>query len=227
MQRILTAGAFALALVSTSIGLALAQGTVTNTPPSGISVTPNPPPLLTTPPSSVVIVRQPPPPPGVPIVPCTNGGLGTPNPFSSALNPGSADFRPGVCNPLNNPHPMLPWGDGQIGGERYGQVIRYWENQPQVVYNVIFVTPPAEEAAPPPTEPEPQPQGEPSSQPSTPQGALDAKAARPPEGRSVTVPAYWIVETTRGYLHMPRWALQEVGGGRYQWVLVGAWFHPR
>ena len=77
-----------------------------------------------------------------------------------------------------------------------------------------------EEASPPQTEP---PQG----QPGPAQGALDAQAAKQPEGRSVTVPAYWIVETTRGYIHMPRWALQEVGGGRYQWVLVGAWFHPR
>jgi hypothetical protein len=128
---------------------------------------------------------------------------------------------------------MLPWGDGQIGGERYGQVIRYWQNQPQTVSNVIFVGPAEEsttpEAAPPSSEaqPESQPSTPSSSQPSAPQAVLDTKLVRELRGQDVTVPASWIVETTRGYVHMPRWALQEVGGGRYQWVLVGAWFQPR
>lgn len=164
------------------------------------------------PPSTVTIPTPPPPPP--PLGP----GLGTPNPFATLGNPGSARFQPGVPNPQDNPHPMLPWGDGQIGGERYGQVVRYWEQQPQTVYSVLLVSISEEEA---------KPEGEPQSQPGTPtQGALEVKAAKLAP-QDVTVPGSWIVETTRGYVHMPRWVLQEVGGGRHQWAVVGAWFQPK
>lgn len=175
-----------------------------------------PPPLFNTGQPSVPIVFPVPPPPATP-----QQGLGTPNDFATLATPGSTSFQPGVFNPFNNPHPMLPWGDGQIGGQRYGQVLRYWENQPQTVSNVRF-----EQAAAPPQELDsnPQPQG----QPGTPSGALSAKVvAKEPAPQSVTVPAYWIVETTRGYLHMPRWVLQEVGGGYYRWALVSGWFQPR
>lgn len=233
MLRKLVPGLVIVAMLSIAFGVPLAFAQVTNTPPSSVGSPPlGGPVALPTPPASVTIVRRPPPPPFVQPVPCAGGGLGQVNPPPSALNPGSTDFRPGVCNPLNDPHPMLPWGDGQIGGERYGQVVRYWQNQPQTVSNVIFVglaeestTP---EAAPPSSEPQPQSQpSTPSSPPSAPQAMLDTKLVRELRGQDVTVPASWIVETTRGYIHMPRWALQEVGGGRYQWVLVGAWFQPR
>ena len=154
-----------------------------------------------------------PPPAPAPLGP----GLGTPNPFATLANPGSTRFQPGLPNPQNNPHPMLPWGDGQIGGERYGQVVRYWEQNPQTVYSVVLV---------PLSEEEAKPEGEPQSQPEAPaQGALEVKKQAEP--RDVTVPASLIVETTRGYLHMPRWVLQDVGGGRHQWAWVGAWFQPK
>ena len=219
-------------LVMASAGLALAQ--VTNTPPSSVG---SPPPggsvAVPTPPASVTMVRRPPTPPPPPLVPCQGGGLGQANSFAGLATPGTTQFAQGSCNPFDNPHPMLPWGDGQIGGQRYGQVIRYWENQPQTVSNVIFVALPAEESTTPeavPPVPEAPPQSQPSppqAQPSAPQAVLDGRLHRQLRGQDVTVPASWIVETTRGYIHMPRWALQEVGGGRYQWVLVGAWFQPR
>jgi hypothetical protein len=176
-----------------------------------------PPPLFNTPQPTVPLV--------IPVVtppPAPGQGLGTPNDFATLANPGNTSFQPGVFNPFNNPHPMLPWGDGQIGGERFGQVIRYWENQPQTVYNVLFIVPAAQESST--SQPEPQSQVQPGA-PS--QGALDVRMVREPEPQSVTVPAYWIIETTRGYLHMPRWVLQEVGGGRYRWALVSGWFQPR
>jgi hypothetical protein len=106
-----------------------------------------------------------------------------------------------------------------MGGERYGQVVRYWEQNPQTVYSVVLVPIPEEEEAKPESEAQRSP-------PETPiQGALEVK--RQPEPRDVTVPASLIVETTRGYLHMPRWVLQDVGGGRHQWAWVGAWFQPK
>ena len=175
-----------------------------------------PPPLFNTGQPSVAIVIPVPPPPAKP-----EQGLGTVNDFATLATPGNTSFQPGVFNPFNNPHPMLPWGDGQIGGQRYGQVLRYWENQPQTVSNVRF-----EQAAAPPQEVDSTPQ--PQSPPSTPTGGLTAKpVAKETDPQSVTVPAYWIIETTRGYLHMPRWALQEVGGGYYRWALVSGWFQPR
>jgi hypothetical protein len=189
-----------------------------NTYPPAVSLQPpvvNPHPVVPVPPPSVPLV--------IPVVtpPAPLGqGLGTPNDFASLANTGNTSFQPGVFNPFNNPHPMLPWGDGQIGGERYGQVLRYWENQPQTVYNVRF-----EQQAAPPQELSSEP---PATQPGTPtQGALDARAGSEPEPQSVVVPAYWIIETTRGYIHMPRWVLQEIGGGRYRWALVTGWFQPR
>lgn len=176
-------------------------------------------------------VTLPPPAPGVP--PAPGPGLGTVNPFATLANPGSTRFQVGVPNPQNNPHPMLPWGDGQIGGERYGQVIRYWEQHPQVVENVILVALPEEEASPearpeepPDTTREEQPKGQSAAPPALIRAA-DARVASAPRPQSVTVPGSWIVETTRGYIHMPRWVLQEVSGGRHQWALVGAWFQPR
>jgi len=242
MSRILVLALSAL-VVLTPVSLALAAGppppTVTNTPPSSVNIVVpgvTPPPLTNTPSPNKFLPSSPPghifpppvPPPSMPIVfpvpppPATpQQGLGTPNDFATQATPGNTSFQPGVFNPFNNPHPMLPWGDGQIGGQRYGQVLRYWENQPQIVSSVRF-----EQAAAPPQELDsnPQPQG----QPSTPSGALSAKVvAKEPEPQSVTVPAYWIIETTRGYLHMPRWVLQEVGGGYYRWALVSGWFQPR
>jgi hypothetical protein len=198
MQRILIAGPLVLALVTIPATLGLAAGpSTTATPPAAVATQ---------------LPTAPPPPAAL------GPGLGTPNPFATLGNPGSTSFQPGVANPQNNPYPMLPWGDGQIGGERYGQVIRYWEQHPQVVYNVELVV----------TEEEIRLESEPQGQPGAPiQGALQAKAGRPREPQSVTVPGSWIAETTRGYVHMPRWALQELGGGRYQWVLIGAWFQPR
>jgi hypothetical protein len=199
MQRILIAGTLVVALVTIPVGLGLAAGPTT---------TATPPPAVTT-----QLPTAPPPP--APLGP----GLGTPNPFATLGNPGSTRFQPGVANPQNNPYPMLPWGDGQIGGERYGQVIRYWEQHPQIVYNVLLVLVSEEEA---------RPEAEPQDQPGAPiQGALEAKAGRPREPQSVTVPGSWIAETTRGYVHMPRWALQEIGDGRHQWVLIGPWFQPK
>ena len=54
-----------------------------------------------------------------------------------------------------------------------------------------------------------------------------AKAKSQPEPQDVTVPRLLDRRDHPGYVHMPRWALQEIGGGRYQWVLVGAWFQPK
>ena len=229
MSRILVLGLSVLLLLA-PVPIALAAGpTSTNTPPSSVNIVVpgvTPPPLLNSHPSRVTTLQ-----PSNPIVfPPTPScdGLGTPNTFASAAIAGTSDFRQGVCNPFNNPHPMLPWGDGQIGGERYGQVIRYWEQQAQLVENVILILPvPQEESAAPPEPSEPQGEQPGVQQPGTPQGALQAKAVKEPERQTVTVPGARIVETTRGYIHMPRWVLRELGGGRYEWALVGAWFQPR
>jgi hypothetical protein len=193
------------------VPLASAAGpTVTNVAPPSVTL---PAPSLTPPPSSN-----------------PSCGPGLPgNPLPGLVTPGSAIFANGVCNPFNHPHPMLPWGPGEVGGERYGPVVRYWEQHPQVVYGVVLVPIPQEEATPesePGSQPESQPQTQPGSQSGAQaQAALEAK--KQPAPQDVTVPGSWIVETTRGYVHMPRWVLQEVDGGRYQWAWVSAWFQPK
>ena len=226
MLRVPTVVALALCLLMLSGTIVLAAGpAVTPTPPGSVGIAPpgvTPPPLLNSHPSSVTTARPTPPIVVPPTNPCSGGGLGTPNSFASFATPGTTSFQPGVCNPFDNPHPMLPWGDGQIGGERYGQVIRYWEQQPQVVENVILVLPVSQQEGSAPPESSPSP-----GQAPAPQGALQAKAIKEPEAQSVTVPGARIIETTRGYIHMPRWVLRELGSGRYEWALVGAWFQPR
>ena len=171
-----------------------------------------PPTLLPSGPSSVTVPPSPPPP-----APNVTIGCGA----------GNVD----LCNP-NSPHPMFPWGPGQIGGERYGQVIRYWEQQPQVVNNVILVLPEGQQQETPPQS-EPQQQGPPAAPPPTigpapaQGGAVEPQVAKAPPPQTVTVPGARIIETTRGYIHMPRWVLRELGDGRYEWAWVGAWFQPR
>jgi hypothetical protein len=205
---------------SVGIKRAVPPPAITPTPPPNTFPPSTPPPntfLPNTPAPTVPIVFPVPPPPATP-----TQGLGTVNDFATLGDPGNTSFQPGVFNPFDNPHPMLPWGDGQVGAQRYGQVIRYWENQPQTVHNVRF-----EQQAAPPQELNGNPPAQ-QGQPAAPgQGALDAKLSREPAARSVTVPAYWIIETQRGYLHMPRWVLQEVGDGRYRWALVSGWFQYR
>ena len=101
MQRILFTGTLVLALVTIPAALGLAAGpTTTATPPPAVATQ---------------LPTAPPPPAAL------GPGLGTPNPFATLGNPGSTQFQLGVANPQNNPHPMLPWGDGQIGGSDTGR----------------------------------------------------------------------------------------------------------
>lgn len=228
MLRKLVPGLVIVATLFIGLGVprTLAQ-TATNTPPSSVSIAPP----TATPPIAVppAVVNQYPPqvtlrPRPVPTVPPPLPACGTGD-FPTLGNTGTAR-----CDPfLLNPHPMLPWGPGQIDNARYGQVIKYWREHPQVVENVILIPLPADEPAKP-EEPQGSPQGQPEGQPASPaQNALNVLVTRTPEPRrvSVTVPEAWIVETTRGYIHMPRWVLRELGGGRYEWAMVGAWFQPR
>lgn len=142
-------------------------------------------------------VAPPPPPNTLPNPPM-------PNPFPNFFNPQSPDpnlrnpFIPPsntLRTPFNNPYPVLPWGDGQLGAAGvYGTTIRNWEMPEQSFVLEVMV---------------PQP------------GSLPATWEVVP----VTVPAYIVVETTRGYGYPGRWAVVQVAVGGYQWQWLPATFH--
>jgi hypothetical protein len=61
---------------------------------------------------------------------------------------------------------------------------------------------------------------------STRRGPADGLSGEPAE-RVVTIPGYYVAETTTGYVYPERWALQPLGAGVYQWRLLPLEFRRR
>lgn len=129
-----------------------------------------------------------------------------PNPLPNFFDPKSPD--PNLRNPNippsntlrtphNNPYPVLPWGDGQLGAAGvYGAPVRTWEMPERSFVLDLMV---------------PQP------------GSLPATWESVP----VTVPGYVVVETTRGYGYPGRWTVVQVALGGYRWQWVPPAFYPK
>jgi hypothetical protein len=47
------------------------------------------------------------------------------------------------------------------------------------------------------------------------------------EPQVVTIPGYWVAETTTGYWYPQRWTLQQLNVGVYQWALLPAEFRRK
>ena len=47
------------------------------------------------------------------------------------------------------------------------------------------------------------------------------------EQQVIEIPGYVVAETTTGYIHPPRWSVQQVTPGVYQWVALPEQFEPK
>jgi hypothetical protein len=134
-------------------------------------------------------------------------------------------------SPTTPAHPNLPWGIGVATPQ--GQLIRYIYVPPQPV-TLQYLVPGAPESAPPAAEPAP-----PSAAPAPPSATADAK---PPEDtaagesvpatpkivyQQVTVPGYYVRETTVGFHYPDRWTIEQVGPNTYRWRPLPAQFVPK
>ena len=128
-------------------------------------------------------------------------------------------------SPTAPPHPTMPWTGLPTP---YGQLLRYVYMPPQPVtleYLVPVVpgTPPAEE--PPP--------GAGSAARGEASAPLDAPRDSPPPPepqivrQQVTVPGYYVRETTAGFHYPERWVIEQAGVGAYRWRLLPAHFVPK
>ncbi len=155
-------------------------------------------------------------------------------------------------SPTTPAHPNLPWGIGVATPQ--GQLIRYIYVPPQPV-TLQYLVPGAPESAPPAAEPTPPsvaaaPPGPvpappspaaapPSPAPAPPSPAADAK---PPEdtaggesvpaapqivNQQVTIPGYYVRETTAGFHYPDRWTIEQVGPNTYSWRPLPAQFVPK
>jgi hypothetical protein len=134
-------------------------------------------------------------------------------------------------SPTTPAHPNLPWGIGVATPQ--GQLIRYIYVPPQPVM-LQYLVPGAPEPAPPPAAPAP-----PAAAPAPPSAAGDAKPPEdtaagesvpaPPQivSQQVTVPGYYVRETTVGFHYPDRWTIEQVGPNTYRWRPLPAQFVPK
>ena len=153
-----------------------------------------------------------------------------------------------VVSPTTPVHPTMPWSGITTP---QGQLIRYIYVPPQPVTLEYIVPPAATEDAPPPTvEPTPppasgEPRGgdakggeakapdtkEPETKVETPPEAAPP-AEKPPEGpqivrQQLTVPGYYVRETTVGFHYPERWTIEPAGPNVYRWRQIAPQFVPK
>ena len=153
-----------------------------------------------------------------------------------------------VVSPTTPVHPTMPWSGITTP---QGQLLRYIYVPPQPVTLEYIVPPAATEGAPPPTvEPTPppassEPRGgdakggeakapdtkEPEPKVETPPEAAPP-AEKPPEGpqivrQQLTVPGYYVRETTVGFHYPERWTIEQAGPNVYRWRQIAPQFVPK
>jgi hypothetical protein len=130
--------------------------------------------------------------------------------------------------PTAPPHPTMPWTGI---GTPYGQLIRFIYVPPQPVmleYLVVDPPPPAPaelEAAPPSVD---APRREPSEGREEPERRDEPlPAAARVVHQQVTIPVYYVRETTVGFHYPERWIVEQAGPNAYRWRMLPAQFVPR
>ena len=130
-------------------------------------------------------------------------------------------------SPTAPPHPSMPW-TGITTPQ--GQLLRFIYVPPQPVTLEYVVMGPTD--APPPT-PEPAPatvEGGPRTEEKPPEQAAPSESP-PPSPRvvhqQVTVPGYYVRETTVGFHYPERWAIEQAAPNVYRWRQVPAQFIPK
>jgi hypothetical protein len=120
------------------------------------------------------------------------------------------------------PHPSMPWGGVTTP---LGQFLRFVYMAPQPVTLEYVVTGPA--PALPPAEPPASTDGE-GKPAETPPAEPAAPATAPYLVRQqVTIPGYYVRETTVGYHYPERWAIEHAAPNVYRWRMLPAQFVPK
>jgi hypothetical protein len=128
---------------------------------------------------------------------------------------------PAQVSPTAPAHPTMPWGGITTP---YGQLIRYVYMPPQpVTLEYLLPGAPSLEAAPPAGD-----EGKPEGTPPAAEPARENPPATPQVVRQqVTVPGYYVRETTTGFHYPERWAIEQTGPNVYRWRMLPAQFVPR
>ncbi len=152
-----------------------------------------------------------------------------------------------VVSPTTPVHPSMPWSGITTP---QGQLIRYIYVPPQPVMLEYIVPAAATESAPPPAvEAPPPPSGEPKdgeakgpdvkgpdtkgpdTRVETPPEAAPP-GEKPPEGpqivrQQLTVPGYYVRETTVGFHYPERWTIEQAAPNVYRWRQIAPQFVPK
>jgi hypothetical protein len=129
-------------------------------------------------------------------------------------------------SPTTPAHPSLPWSGITTP---QGQMLRnVWvPPRPVVLEYVVEGPPPTVEGSPPPAEPSPA--GETKAD-ATPPAEATPVAATPSlqvVRQQVTIPGFYVRETTVGYHYPERWTIEQAGPNVYRWRMLPAQFVPR
>jgi hypothetical protein len=133
---------------------------------------------------------------------------------------------PAQVSPTDPVHPTLPWAGITTP---HGQLIRFIYVPPQpIVLEYLVIVPP--ESGAPPVEPTPPPaEGEVKPEAAGPETPAPGSAPVTPQvvRQQVTVPGYYVRETTVGYHYPDRWAVEQAAPNVYRWRQVPAQFVPK
>ena len=118
-------------------------------------------------------------------------------------------------SPTAPAHPTMPWSGVTTPA---GQLIRYVYMPPQPVTLEYLV-----------------PGEAPAAEPSPPAADGAAKGEEPPPvdaapqvvRQQVTVPGYYVRETTVGFHYPERWVIEQTGPNAYRWRMLPAQFVPK
>jgi hypothetical protein len=123
-------------------------------------------------------------------------------------------------------HPTLPWAGITTP---HGQLIRFIYVPPQpILLEYLVIAPP--EGGAPPVEPAPPPaEGEVKPEAAGPEAPTPGSAPPTPQvvRQQVTVPGYYVRETTVGFHYPDRWAIEQAAPNVYRWRQVPAQFVPK
>jgi hypothetical protein len=129
-------------------------------------------------------------------------------------------------SPTAAPHPSMPWGGVTTP---YGQFVRfvYMAPQPITLEYLVLGSPPSALTPAPASDADAKP-GEPPAEPTPGEPVTTTPAATPQVVRqSVTIPGYYVRETTIGYHYPERWAIEQAGPNLYRWRVLPAQFVPK
>jgi hypothetical protein len=127
-------------------------------------------------------------------------------------------------SPTAPPHPAFPWALGIATPQ--GQLIRYIYVPPQAV-SLEYVVPGVAPTPPPPPE---QPPADTGGEGKPQETAPEPQAAPPAPQilrQDVTIPGYYVRETTVGFHYPERWMIEPAGPNVYRWRQIPPQFVPK